>query len=344
MTQTYSESCPECVRLGHHNEIRYFYINFDESVLKCSSCLYPFKNFVYKSTKDERLYHYYRCDDDNNVIVQGAADESIAEEDQFPKNEFTEEIHPANLTDYFDDDWLNYQDPANADNSLMSDQIKTVNEADGIAGCVDDFDTSILDSLLNAHISSTSDDRQINKFIEEICRETVEPLQPPSDVDTYVELKPVVFCGQSVNVIPCPSPSPSSSSPQSTNVPKLSRCIQSIHKFDKSPKRNAKKYERKRTTTNQTKNKAPTTTSDSNKMKVECKAVPDQLDGAVSKRLQKLLNNQGKYRPLDLLNSLEQLNMKQASNATKVERSRNYQKDNKPKVDVKIETTIKTDV
>lgn len=51
-----------CAKQGTQQHLRFFHVNINEAVYKCNSstCLYPFRNFIYKNFTDNTVYRYER--------------------------------------------------------------------------------------------------------------------------------------------------------------------------------------------------------------------------------------------------------------------------------------------
>lgn len=58
--------CPNCQSLGVENKLRYFYVNLDEALWKCSgaTCFYPFDKFRFKNFADNTVYYYEKIADE----------------------------------------------------------------------------------------------------------------------------------------------------------------------------------------------------------------------------------------------------------------------------------------
>lgn len=61
-----TEICPNCKSLGIENQLRYFYVNLDEALWKCSgaTCLYPFDKFRFKNFANNTVYYYEKIADE----------------------------------------------------------------------------------------------------------------------------------------------------------------------------------------------------------------------------------------------------------------------------------------
>lgn len=61
-----TEICPNCKSLGIENALRYFYVNLDEALWKCSgaTCLYPFDKFRFKNFANNTVYYYEKIADE----------------------------------------------------------------------------------------------------------------------------------------------------------------------------------------------------------------------------------------------------------------------------------------
>lgn len=283
-----SEECPNCNLSGQRSMLRFFFVNFDEAIYKCSSgtCMYPFENFKFKNVKDNTLYLYEP--NDTNQSTSSAIDESSSL-------------------------WPN--DSHQSDNVNSAFLAKTFTPSQSNENIEEfDFDFGFLENIasdeplpLQTPIASMNetcgqlDDDGIDDFLNDLIHGKCENKLPPDTVATAVQtvnnnqisMKPFNFAEPHVRSPPSVA-LPSLQSPMSTTIekkessaaltappPKLQLTAsmqrsETTQKLTKCLKTIASKVEKKEKKPRRTKNPVPTTkktVTTKTEVKIENKAL-----------------------------------------------------------------------
>lgn len=324
--------CPECAKKGLVQYLRFHYLSFTESVEKCnlSTCMYPFSRFRYRNYHDHTVYRYERVP--AALIVQSAP-ETLAND--------TKE-----LLDTFNLNWLDDPDEGADDNDRPDEQ--TIEDYSfGDAGLTNflnmvndsvnnsyDINAIIDDICKDATNTSAGDDEEytllelktfskptaeidvpisiVDGFIDSPEPSTLAsptlpspPIQSIATVDTTaVPAKPrkrkarntkPIENGFKFNIIRTSTTSSSSSSSSSEatsdHIPKLSKCLAQIRSISAQVSASS----------------SPTipNTNAVNQLK------RDQHD--VNAQLKTILEQQHNFRPMDIMDSLNNINFKSAT-------------------------------
>lgn len=267
-----SEECPHCHSIGQRSMLRFFFVNFDEAIYKCSngSCMYPFENYKFKNVKDNTLYMYEPIEVDLQPITTAtisAGPSSTEWHDTFQQNDnvnaaflaktFTPSQNNENIEE-FDFDFGFLENIANDEPLKFHTTTTTTASMNDTIGQPDDVD---IDDFLDNLIHGKSD----TKFTDTDTMVSTVPLENNNQISfgQFNFVEPRVLSSPLPPLPPSPAPSalPSLSYPSaspiivekkelepwaaSAQLPKakrkLSKCLKSIamktEKKEKKPKR-----------------------------------------------------------------------------------------------------------
>lgn len=199
-----TEFCPHCLSLGYEKKLRYFFLNLDEAIWKCSSatCLYPFENFRFKNFTEDKVYMYERIDDGSlmcNTTVQCGTTAFKEEEDVKLKpntstmnNSVQSPAHHSNIEEFdfdaFTAEFFKTDSPAESQSSFemkcdfdLMDGFECQTEFKQDAVAVEepiDFNglNDILDDLINENSSTNSTMSPVKCSQVDPCEELIAPV------------------------------------------------------------------------------------------------------------------------------------------------------------------------
>lgn len=311
-----NESCPKCQSMGQSNRLRFFFLNLNEAVYKCSNtrCMYPFDNFRFKNFKDNTVYVYEKTEHNGNSDVSQVQAENYDLFYESPKKidspvaplaknvdemQDTIEEFDFNILDgLFDDTTYAPHQPSTVQDNYES--FMTENNNNQIGASSEQFDVNSFNELLDDLIASSSKANNTQNA--------------QNTVNEGVKQENVIAENSSQNVfntVDVDSPS-TSQPPVNMPRPKLIKCLKHIENNLKTPDTCSKTF---------------TSDSDDSPTKSNCSSTIDSAlqtkasDSAVidsektedtSKKLLSIIQARRGVRPLGLLQQLNNLDISEA--------------------------------
>lgn len=304
-----TEICPKCESSNERNYLRFFFVNLDEAIYKCSSpkCLYPFKDFKFKNFKERNFYIYKPIELDVKDLE--------VNEHQF---DIIDSI-PADIAAYFYDE---------KDTNPFSTETCTQNQFNAN---IDEFDFDFSANLFDETIptsqnsnNSQSDFDHIDAFLDEIIKEQEQqeavnelPNIPPviASSDDVVKIEPEPNLNESVVNTLCNVPV---SNKKTAKSKKLTKCLEHIQNTVETGPKKKRSYVRKKKVENAIKEEInEKVIKEENVEQVEKEEKPVILSPNKDVKLNKLkqlMDNKNNLKPTDLLKTLQTLGYIQFSN------------------------------
>lgn len=293
-----TELCPRCESNNEKNYLRFFFVNLDEAIYKCSSskCLYPFKNFKFKNFKERSFYIY--------KPIESQSEEMQLKNDQF---DIIDSI-PADIASYFYNE--NETNPFATD-TFTSNQMKAPNDDLNF-----DFLPSLFDSPLPSSQETNNTESYLNNldaFLDDIIKEQSKSTASPAkdDEPPKTETEPQV---EASVIAPKIEAETDTSLPAKKKISKkLTKCLEHIGKPDETMPKKKRSYVRKKKVeaVADVKIEKVETVDKVEDVVVQVQKVQKvekvQVKTNVNQALIDLMNNKNTKRPTDLLAQLQNM-------------------------------------